>query len=102
LFEDAIEDSVHVLTDFRIREANGRIPPMRIRIVSKSILTRVMRVSSDFDYEAFLRAEEVGNGVADDVLATELEPAELRPPDASPQFSFKRGWLIAEASRSID
>ena len=48
---------------------------MLVSLVSDAIRVRIVCVAINFDDEGFLRAEEVDNAIADDMLSPKLETA---------------------------
>ncbi len=62
---------------------------MRIHCVTVSVFHGVVRITVDFEDQSLLWTEKVDNAVADDVLASKLEPAELRFANAAPELCLK-------------
>jgi hypothetical protein len=98
LYQHAFE----VLADIPIREANGVVSTVLVHSIANEVLLRVVRVDFDLDDQAFLRTKEIHDAISDDVLAPELEPADLRPTDLTPRTSFERRQPLSQTFCSVD
>jgi hypothetical protein len=54
-----------------------------------------VRFTVDLDAKSGARAEEIDDGSADHLLATELESFELRIRQVPPQALLRLGWIVA-------
>lgn len=77
LIKDDRQHPLHIPADIGVREAKGvkskRLMPLIARLIPQS----VVGVAIDLNDQSFLRAEEIHDAVADDVLSAEFAAAEL-------------------------
>jgi hypothetical protein len=96
-----LQNTINVVSHIDIVEPKRRKAARRINLVADGVLFRIMRVPVDFYDQRLLRAEEIDNANADDVLTTKLVTAELGPAEVRPELSFERREILPEALGSI-
>jgi hypothetical protein len=97
-----LKDAVNVPADICVGIAHRRESPMFVQRISRSVTAEVVSVAVHLHDESLLRAKEVYDAVADDVLSPELVTTELRAADTGPELRFERRHLPAQALRSFD
>jgi len=71
------KNAFDVLPHICVRVTDRDEPAMFVQCVSRGVTIRVVSIAVDFHDEALLRAEEVDDAIADDVLTPELIAAQL-------------------------
>ena len=75
--KQALQHAFNVPPDLAVREADRGVTTVSVQAIADRVFFGVMRVAIDLDDERPLRAEEIDDTIADDVLAAELVAAEL-------------------------
>ena len=96
------KDAFDVLADLSIGEAQLREAKRRMAPVAGGIARWVMGVAVDLNDQAFRRAEEINNGIVDDVLTAELVPVEFRSGEMAPKDDFEWGRRFAKLPRAME
>jgi hypothetical protein len=96
------QHTIDVAADFRVRESYCREPTQFVDPVPDCILRRIMRVAVEFDDQRLLRAEEVSDAIANDVLPSKPIATELRPTDVPPKLCFERREVLPKTLCSIE
>ena len=102
LDEQVLKNAVDISSDFFIRESNVRVATVLVQPISRRIALCIMCLYVDFDDQCLLRAKEIRDVVADDVLAAELVTTKLRSAEIFPKLGFERTAVLPQRLRSTE
>jgi len=75
--QEVLENALNVLANVFIAVANRGVAPTFVDPVTDSIFGRCVSITVDLHDQTLLGTKEIYNAVANNLLPTELEPAQL-------------------------